>query len=409
MNSRERVLSALNHQEPDRVPIDFGGHRSSGINAMAYARLKKYMGIKTGDIYVYDMVQQLAIVENQVLDALKIDTIELGRGFMLEAKDWKDWVLPDGTPCKIAYFVNVAQRGGDRPLVAVDGCELGVQRKGCVFFEQTYWPLSKRDFDKEDFSDLEKAFKQTQWTGIPTPGYHLPLDDAGLKKFAEGAKALRQSTDRAIIGLFGGNMFETPQMLYGMENYLSYLAQYPEAVLRLSETLCKIYLGNLEKWLGAVGPYIDIILFGDDLGSQNGPMISKSMYRKYYKPFHARMWKRAKQLAKVKVMLHSCGAIEPLLDDLIDAGLDAVNPVQISAKGMDAKTLKQKYGDRLCLWGGGCDTGRMLPLGTPEEIAAHTRTQVEILKPGGGFVFQQVHNIMAEVPPENILAMFKAV
>jgi uroporphyrinogen decarboxylase len=138
-------------------------------------------------------------------------------------------------------------------------------------------------------------------------------------------------------------------------------------------------------------------------------MISKLMYREYYKPYHARMWKHAKQLAKVKVMLHSCGAIEPLLDDLIDAGLDAVNPVQISAKGMDAKTLKQKYGDRLCLWGGGCDTGRMLPLGTAKEISDHTKAQVEILKPGGGFVFQQVHNIMAEVPPQNIVAMFKAV
>jgi uroporphyrinogen decarboxylase len=196
---------------------------------MAYARLKKFLGIKTGNIYVYDMVQQLAIVEKTVLDALRVDTIELGRGFMLDEKEWKDWGLPDGTLCKIPFFVNVEKRAGDWLFLSDDGRELGVQRKGCVFFEQTYWPLAKRDFAKENFRDLESAFTQTQWTGIPTPGYHLPLDEAGLKQFAQGAKSLRESTDRAIIGLFGGNLFETPQMLYGMENYLSYLAQYPEA------------------------------------------------------------------------------------------------------------------------------------------------------------------------------------
>jgi uroporphyrinogen decarboxylase len=166
----------------------------------------------------------------------------------------------------------------------------------------------------------------------------------------------------------------------------------------------------MEKWLKAVGPYIDVMLFGDDMGGQNGPLMSPKMYREYYRPWHTKLWKRAKELAPhVSIHLHSCGGIEPLLEDLIEAGLESVNPVQISCAGMDARTLKRKYGSRLTFWGGGCDTRHVLPHGTPEEIRNHVREQVRILSPGGGFVFQQVHNILADVPPENIVAMFKAV
>jgi len=226
---------------------------------------------------------------------------------------------------------------------------------------------------------------------------------------AQRARALRESTDRAIVGLFGGNLFELPQFLYRMDNYLSYMALYPDATHRLAEKLCRIHLQSLERWLGAVGPYIDIILFGDDLGSQHGPLISPEMYREYYKPYHRTLWHRVKELADVKVMLHCCGGIEPLLQDLIEAGLDATNPVQITCRGMDARTVKERYGDQLCFWGGGCDTREVLPRGTVEDVSRHVREQVEILSPGGGFVFQQVHNVMADVPPENILAMFRAV
>jgi len=409
MNSRERVLASLNHQEPDRVPVDFGGHRSSGIMAIAYARLKEALGITAGGIYVYDMVQQLAIVEEPVLDALGIDVVEMGRGFLTEDSQWKDWVLPDGTPCKIPYYVNVERRGEDWILLGDDGRELAIQKQGCLYFEQTHFPLMDRGINTDDFSDLEEQLRHTVWTGVPTPGGHLPLDEDGLAAMAQGARALRESTDRAIVGLFGGNLFEIPQSLYRMDNYLSCTALYPDAVHRLSEKLCEIHLRNLEKWLGAVGPYIDIILFGDDLGGQNGPLISPEMYRRYYKPYHRALWQRAKELAPVKVMLHSCGGIEPFLEDLIDAGLDAVNPVQITCRGMETQALKERCGDRLCFWGGGCDTRWILPRGTPADVARYTKKQVEILSPGGGFVFQQVHNIMADVPPENILAMFRAV
>ena len=409
MNSRERVLAALNHSEPDRVPVDFGAHRSSGIMAIAYAKLREALGITPGNVYVYDMVQQLAVVEEPVLDALGIDVVEMGRGFLTEDSEWKDWVLPNGTPCKIPYYVNVERKGEDWILLADDGRELAVQKQGCLYFEQTHFPLLDRSIKDDDFSDLEEQLPYTMWTGVPTPGAHLPLDEEGLACITQQARALRQSTDRAIVGLFGGNLFELPQFLYRMDNYLSYMALYPDAIHRLSERLSEIHLQNLEKWLGSVGPYIDVILFGDDLGSQNGPLISPEMYREYYHRHHRRLWQRAKELADVKVMLHSCGGIEPLLEDLITAGLDATNPVQITCRGMDTRALKETYGDRLSFWGGGCDTQEVLPRGTPEDVTRHVMQQVDVLSPDGGFVFQQVHNIMANVPPENVLAMFRAV
>lgn len=408
MNARERVLAALNHQAPDRVPVDFSGHRSSGISALAYAALKRALGISRGDIYVYDMVQQLAIVEEPVLQAFGVDVVEMGRGFLLDEKDWQDWVLPDGTPCKIPVYVRVDQQGPDWYLLAEDGTSLGVQKQGCLYFEQTYFPLEQRPIQEDDFSDLGEQLGRNVWA-TPSPGAHLPLDDAGLAELRAGARALRASTDRAIVGLFGGNLFETPQMLFRMDKYLMYMGLFPQAVERLSEALCTIYLDRLEKWLGAVGDYIDIVLFGDDLGGQQGPLISADMYRQFYKPYHQRMWQRAKQLADVKVMLHCCGSIEPFLEDLIEAGVDAVNPVQISCRDMVSQQLKAVYGDRLCFWGGGCDTGRVLQKGTLAEIREHVQDQVSVFSPGGGFVFQQVHNVMANVPPENIIAMFEAV
>lgn len=409
MNSRERVRYALQHQQPDRVPIDFGGHRSSGIAAIAYAKLKQALGISSGAIYVYDMVQQLAIVEPEVLQAVGSDVVELGRGFLLDADAWKDWVLPDGTPCKIPSYMNVEKRGNDSYLRSDDGVDLAIQKEGCLYFEQIHWPWLERDPDEQDFSDLEEALRYTMWTGIRTPGWHLPLTDAGCLQLAEGARKLRAATDRAVLGIFGGNLFEVPLFLYRMDNYFTHMGRCPESCERLSQALCAFYLPRLEKWLRAVGPYIDVVLFGDDLGGQSGPLMSPAMYRRYYKPWHAKLWRRAKELApNVYIQLHCCGGIEPLLGDLIEAGLESSNPVQISCKGMDPAHLKKVYGDRFTFWGGGCDTGHVLPCGTPEEVREHVRKLISIWAPGGGFVFQQVHNILADVPPENIIAMFKA-
>ena len=408
MNSRQRVLAALNHEQPDKVPIDFSGHRSSGIAAIAYARLRKHLGLQERPIRVYDMVQQLAVVDEDVLDMFGVDVIEMGRGFLCDDSDWKEWVLPDGTPCEIPCYINVEKRGDDWYLFTDSGFELGVQKKGCLYFEQTNFPLMERGIAEDDFSDLEDVLAKTIWAGTPHPGAHISPEDpeAGM---AVAAKALRESTDRAIVGLFGGNLFELPQWLYRMDNYLMYMGLYPEQIMKLTEKLCSIHLKNLERWLGAVGPYIDVILFGDDLGGQTGPLMSPEMYRRYFKPLHKKLFTRAKELADVKVQLHCCGGVRELLGDLIEVGLDAINPVQITCRGMDTKELKAQFGNDITFWGGGCDTRDILPNGTREEIARHVKQQVEILNAGGGFIFQQVHNILANVPPENIVAMLNAV
>ena len=196
------------------------------------------------------------------------------------------------------------------------------------------------------------------------------------------ARRLRQKTNRAIIGLFGGNLLETGQFLYRNDTFFMLLAGKPARAHDFLDRLTELHLKNLERFLSAVGPSIDVVLFGDDLGMQSGPQLSPKMYREFFKPRHARMWKRAKELANVKVMLHCCGGVRELLDDLIDAGLDAINPVQVSCAGMDPRRLKADFGDRLTFWGGGCDTHKILNQGTPEDVRRHVLEQVSILAHG---------------------------
>lgn len=407
LTSRERVMMAVNHRQPDRVPIDLGGHRSSGIMAIAYNKLKKYLGIEAGDIYVYDFIQQLGIIEREVLDRFGVDTIELGRGFDLRPEDWRDWVLPDGAPCKIPAFINPVKVGKEWHVYSEDGTLVAIQTEHCLYFEQTCWPLSNGG--DSDFDHLEELMKKIMWTALRTPAAVTQYSEEGMTQLAAGAKALREGTDRAIIGLFGGNLHEMGQFHFGMVEYLTLLAGDKPRMHRFLDKLVEMYLTNLEAYLSAVGPYIDIIMFGDDLGMQTGPMISPRMFREFYFPRYKLMWERVKQLADVKIMLHSCGSVYHLLPGLIEAGIDIIQPVQTTAADMEPERLKREFGNDLCLWGGGCDTQTILARGTIEEIVEDVRQRVGVLAPGGGYVFQQVHNIMADVEPEKIVAMLDAV
>ena len=407
MTPRERVIAAFRHSEPDRVPVDFGGHRSSGITAGAYARLKDYLGIREGDIYVYDLIQQLAVVEPPVLERFGADVIEMGRGFAQDESYWTDWELPDGTPCKVPAYVNLQRRGEDWYVHDDEAAPIAVQRKGSLYFEQICWPLA--DSTARDFPDLAASLKKVMWAAVGSPPAPIGFDDAGLEELRRGAAALRRSTDRAIVGLFGGNLNEIGQFLFRIDNFLMLLAEDPPRMHRFLDRLVEMHLGNLEKFLCAVGDYIDVILFGDDLGMQTGPQISPRTYDEFFKDRHATLWRRAKELADVKVMLHCCGGVYELLPSLIEAGLDAMNPVQISAAAMAPERLKREFGNDIVFWGGGCDTHRVLPHAAPDEVREHVRRMVGILAPGGGFVFQQVHNILSDVPPENIVAMFDSI
>ncbi|MCD6304017.1 MAG: methyltransferase [Planctomycetes bacterium] len=402
MTGRERIAAAMAHREADVVPIDFSAHRSSGIAALAYPKLRAALGLEPRPVRVYDIIQQLAIVDEDVLDRFGVDTIELGRGFSRDEADWAEWVLPDGTPCLVPAWSVPRREDGRWVLYSPGGRELAAMPDGVLYFEQTYYPYYERD---DDPAGLDEALGEGMWSAIaspPGPG----VDDEAL---AAGARALRDETDRAIVGLFGGNLLEAGQWLYRMDKFMLLLAAEPKRIHRFLDALTEFHLANLERYLSAVGDCIDVIAFGDDLGMQRGPQISPAMYREFFKPRHAAMWRRAKELADVKVMLHSCGDVRAMLPDLIDAGLDAINPVQISCPGMDAARLKAEFGRDIVFWGGGCDTQVVLANASPDAVAEHVRRQVATLAPGGGFVFQQVHNVLADVPAENIIAMFDAV
>jgi uroporphyrinogen decarboxylase len=414
MNSRERVLAALNHQQPDRAPVDLSGTRSSGIAAIAYARLRERLGLPPRPVYVYDILQQIAIVDEDVLSLFGVDTIELGRAFALEEKDWADWTLPNGVPCKVPAWNKPERLPGRWVLRSPRGQIIAHMPDGALYFEQTYWPFAQAD--SSEASERQKGWHEnpaevmteSMWTGVATPPGPLAGGPDGYQMLAEGARKLRQSTGRAIAGMFGGNMLELGQFLYRNDNFFMILASEPKRAHTFLEKATAMYMEKLEKYLAAVGAYIDVILFNDDLGMQSGPQISPRMYRQFFKPHNQAMWRRAKQLAPIKVLLHTCGGVRELLPDLIEDGVDAINPVQISSKGMDAAGLKADFGKDITFWGGGCDTHYVLPHGTPAEVREHVKKQVSILNPGGGFVFQQVHNILADVPADNIIAMYQA-
>jgi uroporphyrinogen decarboxylase len=407
MNSRNRVLMALNHREPDRIPVDLSGHRSSGIAAMAYRRLRRHLGLDDRPIRVYDPIQQLAIVDEDVLQRFGVDTIELGRAFAHEDKWWREWNLPDGSPCLMPVWAMPERHGGEWVLRAPStGHITATMPPGVLYFEQATYPFEEND----DFDRLKAAMDDIMWVSASSPPGPIAAGEDGLKTLIAGAQRLRRESDRAIVGLFGGNLLEMGQFYYRNDNFLMLLAGDPDRAHAFLDRVVELHLASLDRFLGAVGSYIDIILFGDDLGMQSGPQISPKMYQEFFQPRERLMWRRVQELAPhMRIMLHCCGGVRDLLPGLIAAGLDAINPVQITCRGMEPAGLKQDFGGRLTFWGGGCDTREMITKGTPAQVGDHVRRLMDVWRPGGGYVFQQVHNIMADVPPANIVAMFDAV
>jgi uroporphyrinogen decarboxylase len=406
MTSRERILTALSHREPDRIPVDLSGHRSSGIAAIAYARLRDHLGFPKRPIRVYDPVQQLAIVDEDVLQRFGVDCIELGRAFALEDRWWAEWTLPNGTPCLMPAWCRPEKVEGEWAIRSPTGRVIARMPEGVLYFEQAYYPFAEAD----DLDRIQELFDEGMWTGVKSPPGPVAAGPDGPQLLTEGARRLRQQTDRAILGLFGGNLLEMGQFFYRNDNFLLLLAANPRRAHEFLDRVIQIHLANLDRFLAAVGPFIDIIVFGDDLGMQGGPQVSPRMYREFFQPREHLMWQRVKERAPhLNIQLHCCGGVRELLPGLIEAGLEAINPVQITCRGMDPAGLKRDFGAQLTFWGGGCDTREMLSKGTPAQIREHVRRLIGLWRPGGGYVFQQVHNILADVPPANVVAMFDAV
>ena len=407
--ARERVLATIEHREPDRVPSDFGGMRSTGIMAVAYNRLRQELGLEPKPARMYDLVQQLSVPDDDVLDRFHVDVVDLGHLLPPPTGGWKEWKLPDGSPALVPKWFEPTWNETARAWEVhhPDGTLLAVQPEGCLYVEQTHFPLRGVALPRTA-DDVRRAMARVIWGFLPC----APWDRAGEPSFwrwleREAARA-RASTDRAILVGFGANLLEWLNYLYSIEDSFALLAGDPAAASRILDLLVEVHLEGLEKLLAAVGDSVDIIQLGDDLGSQSACLISPSMYRRLFKPRFERIVRFVKERSRLKVFLHSCGSIRKVLGDLIDCGIDIVNPVQTSAAGMDAAELKREFGSRVTFWGGGCETQTVLHEGSPRDVEAMVRERLRIFAPGGGYVFNQIHNIMANIPPANVVAMFDA-
>lgn len=392
MTGRERFLAAIRHEEPDRVPVDMGGNGNTGIQAICYNKLKAYLGIDEGQTRVYDAMQQLAIVEIPVLERFHVDVISMANRLGAEPDAWKPGVLSDGSDAYVPVGFNPESDGeGGYVLKSSKGVVYMRAPKGCLYYEPCYHSLAHLT----DVSELD------DWNP-------RPLSNAYLDGQRAQAKFLYENTDYAIQGSFGGNILETGQGLRGWEQFMIDMAADPEFTHTMLNKLVASHLANLKLYLEAVGDYVQTIYMGDDLGTQTGMQISMAMYREYIGPHHKAIYQYVRQHSDVAVYLHSCGAVYDLIPAFIDEGVQILNPVQTSAVGMEPRRLKEEFGDKITFYGGGCDTQTVLSTATPDEIREHVRERMEIFKPGGGFIFSQIHNIQADVPPENVAAMLDA-
>jgi uroporphyrinogen decarboxylase len=391
MNSRQRVVMALQHKEPDRVPLDLGAMLSTGITGIAYNQLKAYLGIRNGRTRMYDLGQQLAEPEPGILERIGADVLPL---FVSEPKGWKSGTLPDGSPCKVPdWFSPETMPDGSQVLRDQEGHIVSRMPKDGYYFDSVYHPLAGVSTAKE----LERY------------PFYSPIDQAVLADLHKRAKHLYESTRYALMLNGAGSIYEWAQGLRGWDVFMMDLAGDPLFAGALLDELVEANIRRLEQILPVVEGYIQVIQVGDDLGMQDGPQLSPRLYRQVVKPRHKKLYRYIKDHTNARLFLHTCGSIYEFIPDFIEMGVDILNPVQVSARDMDTKRLKREFGKDMTFWGGGCDTQKVLPFGTPAEVTEEVKRRIDDLAPGGGFVFNQVHNIQAGVPPQNVVAMYKAV
>jgi uroporphyrinogen decarboxylase len=373
MNSRERVLTALDHQEPDRVPIDLGGTVVTSIAIPTYAALRDHLGLARLPVRTLETVQQIAVVDDDVLEIFGVDVVP---------------VFANPPAGYQAVFVDEGERG--ESFRDEFGATLR-RPKGGYYYDWQEFPLAEPSIE---------ALKKMPWPDAADPArYH------GLR---ERVQQLRAGSERALFGMApcGHDLFNQLLRVRGMAEGLMDLVAEPEFAHAFFDRLSATIITAQERFLNAVGDMIDVHFAADDLTGQSAPLISPALYRSMIKPYQARIIAAIKARTRAKILYHGCGAMQEFLPDLIEIGVDIFNPVQVSAAGMDTAELKKKFGRRLTFWGGGCDTQRVLNLGRPEEVMAEVRHRIADLAPGGGFVFNPVHNIQPHVPPANIAAMF---
>ncbi len=408
MTSRERVLASINHKQPDKLPLDIGSTPSSGISAIAYNNLMKHLGKDDKKAYIYDVVQQVAQPDDDFISDFSVDVIDLGRAFNNSPDMWYKTQLSDKSEAYLpTWFKPRENEDGSFSALNEAGEVVARMPKGATFFDQTIFPYL--DGYPDDYSNIKSDMDKVVWskfTHSPWDRIKEPLFWENLRKTAID---LRNTSDKAIMISCGCNLFEWGTFLRRIDNFLMDLLIEPEEVEKLLDVLLAEHLETLKNVCHHLGDVVDIIRLGDDLGTNSNLFMNPEIYRELFKPKHKQLVDYIKKHSSMHTLLHSCGAISTVIPDLIDVGFDILNPVQTTATGMSAERLKKEFGKDICFWGGGCDTKSILNNATPEQVKDHVRKNIEILLPDGGFVFNTVHNIMPDVPPENFLAMIEAV
>ena len=411
MTSRERLKAAIEHRPVDKIPLDLGSTPVTGISALSLSKLRKALGLEERPVKVHEPYQILGWMDEDVLEALEVDVVGIWLpGTLLGFRNtgrWKPWRYYDGTELLIseeAYFTeDDAGNLYSHPEGPGSRASAKLPKDG-FYFDALIYQEPVVHLDPEDFVE------QT---------YPL-LSEDDLRAVESQAKDLYEDTDYGLIGNFGGAglgdiaivpgpFLDRPRGIRDPEGWYMALVLHRDYIREIFELQTERAIRNLELYRQAVGDRIQVIfLSGTDFGGQEGLLVSPDLFRELWKPFYRRINDWVHRNTSWKTFYHSCGSVVELLDDFVDMGVDILNPVQISARGMDPKFLKERYGDKLTFWGGGVDTQRTLPFGSPEDVEREVRENTEIFGRGSGFVFNTVHNVQANVPVENLLAMFRA-
>jgi len=374
MNSRERLQMALNHQEPDRVPFDLGGTPMSGMHWVAYKNLRAYLGLPEVEIRIVDTIQQLAAIDDDVAKILGVD-------------------IHNVAPRSSARF-NLVYRDEGNYTAYTDEWGIGWRspKKDGLYYDMYYWPLAQYD-------TVEEIEANYTWPDAGDSSRFEGLREMTLKTIAEG-KAV-------VVGSLSAGITEMHAWTRGFEKYFTDFYLYPDIANYIMDKVVELKMIYWENVLNEIGDLADVVIEADDLAGQKNLFFSKEMYRKFIKPQHARLFSFIKARTNAKLFYHCDGAIEPLLWDLIEEGIDILNPVQKSAAGIDYRQLKKVYGKELTFWGAGVDTQRVFDSGAPEEVRRDTRENIEIMMEGGGYVCTPIHNTQATVSPENYMAFWE--
>jgi len=414
MTSRERLEATLNHRQPDRLCVDFGACMQAGMGAGAVHRLRRaILGAADHRVRIIEPYQMLGEIDEELRRALGLDVVGVhspNTMFGFPCEGWKPFTMTDDTPVLVPERFNVTPAKAGGWLIYPEG---DTSVPPCAYMPSASYFFDSLDRQQPiDEAALDPADNCEEFT---------VLDAAQLEHFSRQARWFHENSDYGIYVTLPGMGFgdiatvpapwlKNPRGIRGVQEWYMATVSRRDYVRRVFERQCEVALRNIDLLAGALGDRVQVaFVSGTDFGTQRGLFYSVQTYRELYKPFHLAVNTRIHRQTKWKTFIHSCGAVYPLIPDFIDAGFDVLNPVQCSARGMEPRTLKREFGKDIVFWGGGVDTQKTLPFGTPQEVYREVRERIEIFNDGGGYVFSSIHSVQSSVPLENLLAMFRAV